>query len=207
MALILPQETKKMTTTYTVPKDGAYKIIIKSFEDKVDDFPDYGDRPNTRRGNHYFNLRVEFENGRTRFERLDYLNKEGANEPNGYNFLVEAKNILFASREVPQGLKDDLLRRDSISSDDIFAALVKYEVPFYIVYRNTKANNGTTYSNINNFFDPFYEPTKEILEELSKRKIEIVEFESNDVSENDHNEVERQRTRSFVEEEDEEDEY
>lgn len=204
MALILPQETKKMNTTYVVPKDGAYRVIIKSFEDKVDDFPDYGERPNTRRGNHYFNLRVEFENGRTRFERLDYQNKEGANEPNGYNFLIEAKNILFESREVPQGLKDDLLKRDSISSDDIFGALVKYAVPFYIVYRNTKANNGNTYTNINNFFDPFYEPTQEVLEELAKRKLEIVEFESNQSDDDGYEE-----TDSYTDnyDEDEEDEY
>ena len=204
MALILPQTTKKMNTTYVVPKDGAYKIIIKNCEDKVDDFPDYGERPNTRRGNHFFNLRVEFENGRTRFERLDYQNKEGANEPNGYNFLVEAKNILFAAKEVPQGLKDDLLKRDSISSDDIFGSLVKYSVPLYIVYRNTKANNGTTYTNINNFFDPFYEPTKEVLEELEKRKIEIVEFESSDRDDDDEYEETSNDTDN---DEDEEDEY
>lgn len=204
MALILPQETKKMNTTYVVPKDGAYKIVIKSFEDKVDDFPDYGERPNTRRGNHYFNLRVEFENGRTRFERLDYQNKEGANEPNGYNFLIEAKNILFESREVPQGLKDDLLKRDSISSDDIFGALVKYAVPFYIVYRNTKANNGVTYTNINNFFDPFYEPTDEVLEELQKRKIEIVEFESDRRADDEYEETDSD---TYYDDEDEEDEY
>lgn len=204
MALILPQTTKKMNTTYVVPKDGAYKIIIKNFEDKVDDFPDYGERPNTRRGNHFFNLRVEFENGRTRFERLDYQNKEGANEPNGYNFLVEAKNILFASREVPQGLKDDLLKRDSISSDDIFGALVKYSVPLYIVYRNTKGNNGVTYTNINNFFDPFYEPTREVLEELEKRKVEIVEFESSGRDDDDEYEGTSNDTDN---DEDEEDEY
>ena len=76
-------------------------------------------------------------------------------------------------------------------------------MPLYIVYRNTKANNGRTYTNINNFFDPFYEPTKEVLEELEKRKIEIVEFESSDRDDDEYEET----SNDTDNDEDEEDEY
>lgn len=178
MALPLPTTAKKKSISYTLPKEGAYKIVIKQADDKVDEFEN-----SFNKGNHYYNLRVEHENGRTRFDRIDYLNKEGHKINFGYNFIIALKEIAIKAKEIPEPLREKFETED-ISSDDVFNALVKYEVPFYVAYRNTKSKTtGDIYTNINNYFDPFYELDDEVRENLEKRKIEYVPLESDEEGE------------------------
>lgn len=192
MALPLPKTAKKKSVSYKLPKDGAYLIKIKQAEDKIDDFEN-----SKRKGNHYYNLRIEHENGRIRFERIDYLNKEGDTMPFGYNFLIAMREILFQADEVPQKLKDDLENKDDLDSDDIFRELIQNNVRFYAVFRNSKYE-GQTYTGLNNFFDPFYTLDDDVKEDLEKRKLEVVELEKTEKSDDyDNPEV--------VEDDDEED--
>lgn len=187
MPLPLPREAKKVSTTYLLPEDGIYKVVLKTYEDKIDEFPDTAERVNKRKGNSFYNFRFEFENGRSRFERVDYLNKEGYKEPNGYNFILAMREVLFNAEEVPSKLKE-VLKNKELNSDEIFAEIKKYEVPFYVAYRNTKANNGETYTNINNFIDPFYELTDEIEEIMTKKKIKFVMLEKATSDSSEYNE-------------------
>lgn len=172
MALKLPQKAKKVSTSYILPKDGIYRVIIAQALDKVDDFEN-----SRRRGNHYYNLRLEYENKRVRFERVDYMNAEGDKESFGYNFILSMKEIAIKATEIHEKLREELETQDT-DSDQVFNALIDNKVPIYMAFRNTKSDKtGDTYTNINNYFDPFYELTEEIQEDIEKRKLEIIDLE------------------------------
>lgn len=182
MALPLPKKAKKVNTSYILPKDGVYRIVIEQAQDKVDDFEN-----SKRKGNHYYNLRISYDNNKNRFERVDYLNKEGDKEPLGYNFILAMKEIAQVATEIPKPLREELETQDT-DSDKVFDLLVQYKVPFYAAFRNTKSQTtGDTYTNLNNYFEPFYLLDEEMLEEIKSRKIELVELEKPEEEEENEN--------------------
>lgn len=170
MALPLPRKAKKAGLSYNLPKDGIYRVIIKGAEDKTDEFEN-----SKRRGNEYYNLRLEHENKRLRFERVDYLNKEGDNINTGYNFILAMREIALEATEIPEDLRQKIETQDS-DSDEIFGLMIKYSVPFYAAFKIYKADNGMIYTNLNNYFDPFYEINEEVEERMERSGLKIVDL-------------------------------
>lgn len=158
MALKLPKDAQRKKTGWTTP-DGLYKVLLVGQEDKKDENKD-----SKRKGYSFHNLKIQFENKKTLFARVYYLNDENDIDPIGYNFILSLRNVLNAA------YADDpnkLAKIAEADSNKILDSLIKNKIPFYIATRNS-IYQGEDTTNINTFIDAI--PTLEEAEEVSKKR-------------------------------------
>lgn len=179
MALKLEKNAEKKPTGGMVLEDGLYRVILTSNEDKEDE-----KEGSKRLGYQFHNLKFTFENNKSLFARIYYMNQEGDIVPEGYNFILGLKKILI------QALGDERLieKVENADSNQIINRLIKDKVGFYIATRKG-IYNGSDITNINTFIDPI--ATLREAEELAdKRKLQVITLAANENSNDDVQEIE-----------------
>lgn len=158
MALTLPKDATKKKTTWNT-EDGLYKVLLAGQEDKKDEKED-----SKRKGYSFHNLKFQFENKKTLYARVYYLNNEGDIDPVGYNFILSLREILNTH------YADDpkmLAKIEDADSNKILNALIKNKIPFYIATKKS-IYQGDDITNINTFVDAI--ATLSEAEEVSKKR-------------------------------------
>lgn len=168
MALILNRDDKlKNDFTDFIGEDGIYRVTILENEDKIDDFDN-----SNKKGFHYHNLKIAFENGRTKFLKIYYMNAEGDIEPTGYNFLLSLRNILVKQYE-DEGKSTDKIY--SADSNRILGVFIKNKISIYLGFRQNKWQDNV-YFNMNNFVLPSGN-LRDAEAEAERRKLKVISLE------------------------------
>lgn len=184
MDLIIKRDTEVIKVEYEsndfVGKDGVYENVILSFQDKVGDM-------DFNKGEKFMNMRVQFNDGRTRWLNVKYKDAdverdgtiiEGNYVQTGVNFVTALRDILILRYE-EEG-------RPTTKFDEINGALIVKEfvdkkIPIYLSYYNTKGKDGKTYFNLSSFFSPVG-TKEEAIEKAKERKLEFIEVEYSEES-------------------------
>lgn len=179
MDLIIKRDTEVIKVEYEsndfVGKDGVYENVILSFQDKVGDM-------DFNKGEKFMNMRVQFNDGRTRWLNVKYKDAdverdgtiiEGNYVQTGVNFVTALRDILILRYE-EEG-------RPTTKFDEINGALIVKEfvdkkIPIYLSYYNTKGKDDKTYFNLSSFFSPVG-TKEEAIEKAEERKLEFIEVE------------------------------
>lgn len=177
-------------------KDGVYKNIILSSQDKVGDM-------DFNRGQKFLNMRVEFGDGRTKWLNIKYKEAdtvkngttfEGDYVQSGVNFVTALRDILIQKYE-EEGRPTS--KFDAINGALIVKEFVDKKIPIYLSYYNSERND-KTYFNLSTFFSPVG-TEEEAREKAEERELEFIVVEPEEGTEKKT--VEKELTEPDYEEE------
>lgn len=184
MDLIIKRDTEVIKVEYEsndfVGKDGVYENVILSFQDKVGDM-------DFNKGEKFMNMRVQFNDGRTRWLNVKYKDAdverdgtiiEGNYVQTGVNFVTALRDILILRYE-EEGRPTT--KFDAINGALIVKEFIDKKIPIYLSYYNTKGKDDKTYFNLSSFFSPVG-TKEEAIEKAKERKLEFIEVEYSEES-------------------------
>lgn len=148
-----------------VGEDGIYLVEIIENEIRTEEFE------GRYKGSKYHNLKIMFQNGKTKYIKIYYENAEGDIDASGYNFLLSLRNIL---KEDFEDANKDTSKVLAADSNQIVNSFIKNKRPIYLAFRQSEYKE-TTYFNLNKFFNPLGD-LSDAYKEAEKRKLEVIDL-------------------------------
>ena len=148
-----------------VGEDGIYLVEIIENEVRTEEFE--GRYKDSR----YHNLKIMFQNGKTKYIKIYYQNAEGDIDASGYNFLLSLRNILTEDFEDANKDTSKVLTADS---NQIVNSFIRNKRPIYLAFRQNEYKK-TIYFNLNKFVNPLGS-LSDAYEEAEKRKLEVIDL-------------------------------
>lgn len=185
MDLVIKRDTvvEEVDSSYEnfIGPDGVYKNIILSSQDKI------GDK-DFNKGEKFINLRVEFEDGRTKWLNVKYKDAdkevkgtliEGNYVQSGVNFVTALRDILVKMYE-EEGRPTT--KFNEINGSLIIKEFIDKEIPIYLSYYNSEKED-KKYFNLSMFFSPVgtYEEAEAKADERDQKVIQVKSKKSNDL--------------------------